>query len=132
MSDRWIKLDGISIKFGPSGLATAVRGSIGARKKKREFLWEHDTGPNGKIRIFLTCFKCGAINDITGHSINEEGTPYSCVVCPKCINSSHITLEGWPDFLKEVGKEPDAFDRGDDTPEEEYDDYYSDDDRDEG
>lgn len=58
--------------------------------------------PN-RAKIFVTCPGCGAVNNISDHTVDPDGEIglTDCVVCCRCRVHFFPKLLGWKEFLKE-------------------------------
>lgn len=59
----------------------------------------------GKLRIFIRCFQCAAIERIDGHQIYGSGYVGHCIHCTKCHHYFYATIDDWPGSKAELETE---------------------------
>ena len=72
-------------------------------------VWKAFDKDGGKV-IYLRCFICGWLNNISDYEIRANGCIWldECVTCPKCHFHQWPKLEGWPKRKKTSVKEEKA------------------------
>lgn len=59
--------------------------------------WFRRTTPHGTRVVCMECPKCGIVNELSDHAINDDGKVSPAVVCASrtCDWAGRVTLRGW-------------------------------------
>lgn len=70
----------------------------GDRATRKKGIWEAQMVESlGKLQIYITCPKCGAIGNASDHRISKDGVLSPCIVCSdkKCDTHLFVKLRGY-------------------------------------
>lgn len=66
------------------------KGRIESDREEGTKIWQEDGG-----RVYVTCFQCSTIADISDHQFTINGEVSPCVICDNCKTHYFPKLQGW-------------------------------------
>lgn len=72
----------------PGDLSTADR------ETRQKGFWQVESTSEGK-RVYMSCYRCGAVNDFSDHRVGADGFIYPCVVCRACKAHEFVFMDQW-------------------------------------
>ena len=64
------------------------------REVRKQGLWGVDK-VDGEEHVYMSCYRCGAVNDFSKHKVGVDGFVYPCVVCRACKTHEFVFLNNW-------------------------------------